>query len=366
VSFGARALVRLDALKHNFRQIRDAAPDSRIMAVIKANAYGHGLLPVANGLPEADSFAVARLREALDLRDAGISQPIVLLAGVLSAEDLDVAVAKDFELVVHCEQQIEILEASAATGITVWLKLDSGMNRLGFPLQFAQGLQARLRNCDAVSELRLMSHLASADQLDDPSTRNQLAALAEVVPEFDGDVSIANSAAIFGWSEVVGSYHSRCSGASWVRAGICLYGISPFEGQTGSDLALKPVMQFESQLIAIKKVMAGGQVGYLGRWQAPTDTTVGIIAAGYGDGYLRFLPSGTPVFINGRRVPLAGVVSMDMAAVDLGSGAQDKVGDVALLWGDELPVEEVAQHAGTIPYQLVTGVIHREHSQQTG
>ncbi len=131
MSFGARALVRLDALKHNFQQIRDAAPGSRIMAVIKANAYGHGLLAVANGLPEADSFAVARLQEALNLRAAGISQPIVLLAGVLSAEDLDISVAKDFELVVHCEQQIEILEASAATGITVWLKLDSGMNRLG-------------------------------------------------------------------------------------------------------------------------------------------------------------------------------------------------------------------------------------------
>ncbi len=365
MSFGARALIRLGALKHNFQVIQNAAPESRIMAVIKANAYGHGLLPVATGLPDADSFGVARLQEVLQLRDAGIKQAIVLLAGVLSAEDFEVAVANDCELVVHCEPQIQILEASAAANVTVWLKLDSGMNRLGFPLAQAPQLLDRLARCDSVGAVRLMTHLASADKRGDASTPDQLAKFAAAMESFDGDISIANSPAIFAWPDEFRSFYSQHAGNSWVRAGITLYGISPFDDQSGTDLGLQPVMQFESRIISVKPISAGDRVGYWGRWRAEQDTIIGIVAAGYGDGYMRFLPSGTPLLINGRRVPLAGVVSMDMVAVDLGSDSSDKIGAIATLWGDGLPVEEIATHAGTIPYQLVAGVTHREPSEQT-
>lgn len=364
MSFGARALIRLGALQHNYQVIRKAAPGSRIMAVIKANAYGHGLVQVARGLTDADSFAVARLPEATELRRAGIQQPIVLLEGVQSAADLAEAAKLDCELVVHCEPQIGFLEASDARNLTVWLKVDTGMHRLGFPLRDASIVLARLRACNAVAEVRLMTHLASADKRSDATTRKQLAALQETIPDFDGDVSIANSAAIFAWSGELDACYARCSGTPWVRPGICLYGISPFSGQTGRDLGLRPVMQFESRLISVKSVQSGDSVGYLGRWQAQRDTTIGIVAVGYGDGYLRYLPSGTPMLINGRRVPLAGVVSMDMAAVDLGPGAADRIGDFAILWGEDLAVEEIALHAGTIPYQLVAGVMHREPSEQ--
>lgn len=365
MSFGARALIRLGALSHNLQLIRKTAPGSHVMAVIKANAYGHGLLTIANGLPEADSFAVARLQEASELRSNGITKPIVLLAGVYTADELRLAVELDCELVVHCEPQIELLEDADADGVTVWMKLDSGMRRLGFALGDATKVQERLGDCKSVREIRLMTHLASADRRTEPTTTEQLAALGNAVPEFDGDVSIANSAATFAWTDELEDYYSRCTGTPWLRAGICLYGISPFTGQTGADLGLRPVMEFESRLISVKKISAGESVGYLGRWQAQKDTTIGIVAAGYGDGYLRFIPSGTPMLINGRRVPVAGVISMDMTAVDLGEDALERVGDAVTLWGEDLPVEEIAAHAGTIPYQLLTGVTHREHSQRT-
>ena len=334
------------------------------MAVIKANAYGHGLVQIARGLPDADSFAVARLSEAVELRRAGIEQSIVLLEGVQSAADLAEAAEAGCELVVHCEPQLGFLESSDARNLVVWLKVDTGMHRLGFPLRDASIVLARLRACNAVADVRLMTHLASADKRRDATTRNQLALLQDVIPDFDGGVSIANSAGMFAWADEIGKYHARCSGDAWVRPGICLYGISPFSGQTGRDLGLQPVMQFESRLISVKSVRSGDQVGYLGRWQAQRDTTIGIVAVGYGDGYLRYLPSGTPMLINGRRVPLAGIVSMDMAAVDLGPSAADRIGDFAILWGEDLPVEEIALHAGTIPYQLVAGVTHREPSEQ--
>ena len=355
MSFGARALIRLGALKHNLGVIRKACPDARIMAVVKANAYGHGLLAVAQNLPDVDAFAVARLPEAVLLRDAGISQAIVLLAGVLAEDELAAAIEHGFEIVVHCHEQITLLESCNTGKTTVWLKFDTGMNRLGFDPEESESLIARLKNCRAVAELRLMSHLASADERANPVTRAQLERFRRLTAGFDGAISIANSPAALGWPEL--------AGRNWVRTGIALYGVSPFEGQTGAELGLKAVMQFEARLIAVKPLQKGAQVGYKGSYTAAEDSMLGIISAGYGDGYSRQFRSGTPVLINDRQVALIGHVSMDMIAVDLGPAASDRVGDVATLWGPRLPVEVVAPWADAIPYELICGVMNREASE---
>ncbi len=364
MSFGARALIRLGALEHNLEILRSAAPGARVMAVIKANAYGHGMVAVARHLDDADSFAVARLPEAQLLRESGVHKPIVLLAGAATDEQLRIAFAENFELVVHDIGQVEMLERAAGTGGVVWLKFDTGMNRLGFAPDAAPQLIARVAAATAVRELRLMTHFASADELDNTVTEAQLAAFAPVTRDFPGAVSIANSPACLGWPQVIDA-RARLGfrGEFWIRPGIALYGISPFPEKTGRDLGLKPVMQFEARLMAVKPLRAGARVGYKGAYINEQDTTLGIIAAGYGDGYTRRFRSGTPVLVNGRRVPLVGNVSMDMIAVDLGQGASDRVGDIATLWGDDLPVEEVAPWAGAIPYELVCGVMNREDSE---
>jgi len=358
VTFGARAVIRLGALKHNLRVIRETAPGTRVMVVIKGNAYGHGMLAVAKVLADADSLAVARMSEARALREAGIDSPIVILEGVFASEELDMAIDAGFDIVVHCIEQFELLEQLDAGRLTVWLKFDTGMNRLGFRVSDAEALINRARKCRAIGELRLMSHLANANDRQDDKTADQLSLFQSIADGFDGDVSIANSPGIFGWPDSI----LKPSGDVWIRPGISLYGISPFDGTSGADLGLRPVMRLESRLISVKTINAGDSVGYGGTWEAEQDSNIGVVAAGYGDGYSRFLPSGTPVLVNNRRVPLAGRVSMDMIAVDLGPDASDKVGDPVLLWGDGLPVEEIAHYAGSIPYQLVCGVLNREPS----
>lgn len=364
MTFGARALIRLGALKHNLETIRRAAPDARVMAVIKANAYGHGLIPVAKNLGEADSLAVARVPEAMHLRKAGIAKPVVLLSGVLTDEELRAALNERFEIVVHCREQIAMLEAASTGATTVWLKFDTGMNRLGFDPDLAEELIARLQRSERVSELRLMSHLASADELGSPVTAEQFARFRSIVEGFPGSVSIANTPATLGWPEVAAArIDLGFAGEHWIRPGLALYGISPFPGRAGKDLGLEPVMQFEARLISIKPLREGARVGYKGSYRSQRDTMLGIISAGYGDGYTRHFRTGTPVLLNGRRAPLIGNVSMDMIAVDLGPDAADSVGDVATLWGKGLPVEEVAPWADAIPYELVCGVMNREASE---
>ncbi|MDJ0941309.1 MAG: alanine racemase [Woeseiaceae bacterium] len=364
MSFGARARIRLGALEHNLSVIRAVAPEARVMAVIKANAYGHGLVPVAKHLEDADSFAVARITEAIELRAAGVVQPVVLLKGVVSAEEFALASAHNLELVVHCREQIELLQSHPDDALTVWLKFDTGMNRLGFAPSEAATLIAEVRDLPAVRELRLMTHLADADTPDSPATAAQLAQFRDVAADFDGAASIANAPAVLDLEDIRDApdlFGFR--GEHWIRPGIALFGISPFEHRSAADLGLQPVMQFEALLIAKKRLAAGARVGYRGRFVSDTETTLGIISAGYGDGYTRHFRDGTPVLINGRRVALIGNVSMDMIAVDLGLHSQDQVGDIATLWGDGLPVEEVAPWADAIPYELVCGVMNREASE---
>lgn len=334
------------------------------MAVIKANAYGHGMVHVAQHLSHVDAFAVARVPEALELRNNGVTGRIILLAGVMNTVELAAAMEYEFEPVVHSPMQLDLLDHSIGGEVNVWCKFDTGMNRLGFDPVDANAILARLRRSAGAREIRLMTHLASADELDGDTTQQQLEQFRPIASGFDGDVSIGNTPATLGWSAVVDARRELgFHGDNWVRPGIALFGVSPFGDKSGAELGLKPVMQFEARLIAIKPLRAGGRVGYKGAYVSDDDTTIGIISAGYGDGYSRHFRSGTPVLMNGRRVPVIGNVSMDMIAVDLGDNEDDRVGDIATLWGDGLPVEEVAPWANAIPYELVCGVMNREDSE---
>jgi alanine racemase len=347
-----RAVVDAAALRHNLRQVRRVAPDSRVMAVIKANAYGHGLVPAAKALAEADGFAVARLGEGLALRAAGLTNRILLLEGVFSAEQLAAAAQARFELMVHSFEQLELLEALTGDAqVTAWIKVDSGMNRLGFRLdEFGAAYERLRRNAHVHADPTLVTHLASADDRRDARTRQQLDAFAAATSGLAGARSIANSAGVLAWPT---------ARADWVRPGLMLYGVSPFPSGTGAELGLRPAMTLRTEVIAVKDVKAGETVGYGGSWSATRDTRMAVVAAGYGDGYPRGSSSGTPVQIGGRRAPLIGRVSMDMITVDVTDLPPVTVGDPVLLWGSEIPVEEVAAHAGAIAWDLLCGVSQR-------
>jgi alanine racemase len=341
------------ALRHNLNVVRQWAPKARVMAVIKANAYGHGLVAVARALESADAFAVARVDEGLTLRAAGIKTPTVLLEGVFDREQLDAAAAAGFQLVVHVPEQIELLRTAAAgTSFKVWLKLDSGMNRLGFKGEAFGAAHAALSALRVVqTPVNLFTHLASADAPDDSTTADQLARFDAATRFLPGERSIANSAGMLSFSEAQ---------ADWVRPGLLLYGVSPIEGAIGADYGLKPVMTLQAQVIALKDLAVGERVGYGGRWTASRPTRLAVAAVGYGDGYPRSLSTGTPVLVNGERAGLVGRVSMDMIGIDVTDLRRaPALGDPVVLWGEGLPVEEIAVWADTIPYELLCGISQR-------
>ena len=344
------AVIDLAALRHNLALARRRAPGSRVVAVVKANAYGHGAARVLPALAAADMLGVACIEEALVLREAGATQPILLLEGAFEADELPSCARLGLEVVVHEPGQVRMLElARLERPLPVWLKIDSGMGRLGFRPEAAPAAWRRLAGCGAVAPgIRLMSHFASADEPGDEGTARQLARLAAL--DLPGERSFANSAGVLGWPEAHGD---------WVRPGIMLYGASPLAGRTGPEDGLKPVMTLATRLIAVKEVRLGEPVGYAAAWRAASDTRIGIAAAGYGDGYPRHAPSGTPVLVGGRAASLAGRVSMDMLAIDLGPDSAARVGDPVLLWGEGLPVEVIARHAGTIAYELLCGLAGR-------
>ncbi len=347
-----RARVQLHALTQNLARVRQLAPASRVMAVVKADGYGHGLGAVAAALADADAFGVTTIDEALVLRAALANARVVLLEGHFEGDELGVVVEHGFDLVVHQTRQVEELAAlTAAPGLRVWLKVDTGMSRLGFaPAEVACHWQ-RLRDAPAVADdIVFMTHLACADDRDDPMTIGQQMRLTEARGEFPGACSIANSAGIVGWPD---THHE------WVRPGIMLYGVSPFPGVTAARLGLAPAMALESRVIEVRSCRAGDSVGYGATFRCPEAMPVGVVAAGYGDGYPRHAPNGTPVLVDGQRVPLAGRVSMDMLTVDLRTRPHTRVGDAVELWGPGLPVAEVASAAGTIAYELLCGVAPR-------
>lgn len=349
-------VINTPALKANLEKIQSFAPNSKLIAVVKANAYGHGLKTVAPAIESSiDAYAVARLPEAIELREMGIHKPVVLLEGFFNDSDVQLIAEYGFYTAVHDMHQLEAIErAQLPEGRKVhcWLKIDIGMHRLGASKDQVWEMKERLeKSPNVVQPIGLISHLSVADT---PSefdyNQEQLDYFTEVAKHFTGDICLGNSAGIVCWEK---------SRTTYVRPGIILYGISPFADKTGTDLGLTPVMTLKSSLIATRKLKKGDKVGYGAAWVAPHDTTLGIIAAGYGDGYPRTMPNGSPVLLNGRYVPTAGHVCMDMLFVDLGPDSQDKLGDEAILWGEGLPVEKLASLCGTIPYELVCHIMPR-------
>jgi alanine racemase len=307
---------------------------------------------VAQALGDADGFAVARVEEGVALRHGGFRQRIVVLQGAADAHELEVAAGRHLDLVVHHPVHLDLLANHALVEpIAVWVKIDTGMQRLGFPATDTPAVAARLRDLDTVRKpLCWMSHLANADDRDDPLTATQLTRFLAALSDCEGERSIANSAGLLHWP--------ACQ-LDWVRPGIMLYGVSPFGGVDGVALGLRPAMRLGTRLISVRQLRAGERVGYGGTWQAPRDTVLGVAAIGYGDGYPRHAPTGTPVLVNARRATLVGRVSMDMIALDISDQPEAQVGDPVEVWGPELPVETVAEWAGTIGYDLLAGLTAR-------
>ncbi|QGP55085.1 Alanine racemase, biosynthetic [Piscirickettsia salmonis] len=345
-------LLSRSALLHNLKKVREKAPNSKILAMIKAYGYGHSF-EVAKYLDKkVDGFGVAAIEEAIQLREQGICSPIVLMEGVFSPEELRLVENYNFSIVIHCQEQVDWLHhhALVAKSVDVWLKLDTGMGRLGFDctsgkcLDYLSAIYLSLKKSNKVGQLGLMSHFACADEPYHQLNSRQISAFQQVRKKFPGPYSCVNSAAIFNFS------YERYD---WVRPGIMLYGISPFADKNGVDLELQPVMHVVSRLISVKQLRQGESVGYGATWQCPEDMQVGILSLGYGDGYPRLAPSGTPFLVRGQRCALIGRVSMDMIAIDLRRCPDAGVGEAVTVWGQDLPVEEVARHVGTIAYELV-------------
>lgn len=352
MSRGTHAEIDLGALRHNLNIAKQHAGSAKVWSIIKANAYGHGACEAAKALKDiSDGFGVAALNEAIALRESGCTSPIILLEGITQPEHLAQVTQLKLDLVVQCQQQLDWLaQCSFNSAFNVWVKIDTGMHRLGFiPEQGLQAVQV-LKSLPSVAGVSVMTHYACADHLDGETTRNQIKAF-EPFKRLNLVTSQANSAAIISTPDGHGD---------WVRPGIMLYGASPFEHKSAHSLGLKPVMNLKAPVISVRQINAGERVGYGGRWQALKDSVIATLAIGYGDGYSRHMPDGTPVFLNGEMAKIAGTVSMDMCTIDV-SHLQQKVnvGDWAELWGPSLPVDQVAAHCGTIGYELLTRLMPR-------
>ncbi|WP_068825182.1 alanine racemase [Pseudomonas sp. BMS12] len=340
----ARALIDLNALRHNYRLARELS-GAKALAVVKADAYGHGAVRCAQALEaEADGFAVACIEEALELRYAGIRQPILLLEGFFEAAELSLIDQHQLWCVVHSAWQVEAIEqARIARPLRVWLKLDSGMHRVGLHPAEYRDAQQRLLASGKVDKLVLMSHFARADELDCPRSAEQLALFQQARGDLQTEISLRNSPAILGWPEIP---------SDWVRPGIMLYGATPFEQTQEQAARLKPVMTLESKIISVRELPAGEPVGYGARFVAERPTRVGVVAMGYADGYPRHAATGTPVLVDGQPTRLIGRVSMDMLTVDLTDLPRAGLGSRVELWGRDVLASEVAYGCGSIPYQL--------------
>jgi len=349
--------INLAAVSANFQKIKQYMPNQKILAMIKSNAYGHGLVPVAKAIAKADAFGVATIAEALCLREARVKNNIVVMRGFLNEEELSVFL-KDTHLFasVYHEQQITLLERylKPYQSIAIWLKIDTGMHRLGFlPEQF-HSIYKRLLTVSGVKQpMTFFSHLADADSEDNVFTQKQLTQFQILMQNVAGEKSLLNSAGIL-------VYHDHHY--DWIRPGLLLYGASPFKKREKYRDRLQhfsQAMTLQATVIAIKTVRAGEKIGYGCAFESATQMKVGIVCGGYGDGYPHHAKSGTPVLIRGKRCPLVGRVSMDMIAVDLSHVVDAEVGDVAILWGEQLPVETIAVHADTVAYELLTRMTPR-------
>jgi alanine racemase len=348
------ATIDTRAFVANYRHAKSLAKGARAVAVIKANGYGHGAVTLGRALAaEADAFGVACCEEALELRESGIDNPILLLEGLFEPDEIEDAVRHRLTLVVHSHQQVEwLLSARPARPLDVWLKVDTGMHRLGFEPRELTAVHARLSASPNIARIALMSHFARADETDSPATQQQIMQFREVSRGIDAPVSLANSATVLAWPQ---------AHADWIRPGIMLYGSSPFESAHPTAEPLRPVMRLQSELIAIHELAAGDSIGYGARFTCDAPTRVGTVAMGYADGYPRHAPDGTPVAVNGQLARLIGRVSMDMLTVDLNGQPDAQIGDPVQLWGDRVSANEVARLSGTISYELFTGITRRVH-----
>jgi alanine racemase len=344
-----KALISIDAMAHNLRVARQYAGSAKVIAVVKANAYGHGLSRAVRALAATDAFAVLTVEEAANLRQMGVRQPILLLEGLFSVDELQVCAELDLWPMIHCRQQLDwLIQQPPPKPLNLFVKFDSGMHRLGFALSEMDTVLAELKALPAVADITLMTHFAQADEA---------AGIADALRAFRDDAAptqlpwtTANSAALLRYSEACGD---------WVRPGIMLYGASPFAETSAADLGLKPAMTLTSEIIAVQTLRAGDGVGYGLSYRAQQDMRIGIVACGYADGYPRHTPTGTPILVDSQRTRTLGRVSMDMLCVDLGDIPQATIGSPVLLWGAGLPVEEVAHAAGTISYELLCALAAR-------
>jgi len=343
-----QAQIDLTALAHNLK-LAARATNSKTMAVIKANAYGHGLMHVAEALHDADGFALLDMQDAVLLREAGFTQPILLLEGFFSSDDLPLVAEYDLSCVIHSDWQIALLDGyPRRAGLSLWLKINSGMNRLGFaPSQITETMEA-LRRHRAVKEVTLMTHFANAD--DARGISSQLKLFNEIAGSYRLARSLANSAALLRYPEAHGD---------WVRPGIMLYGSSPFSETSSQELGLRPVMTLTSKIIATQTLRTGDEVGYGAQFRADRIMRIGIVACGYADGYPRHAPTGTPILVDDQPTQTLGRVSMDMLCVDLSALPQANVGSRVTLWGEGMPIDQVAHAAKTISYELMCALAPR-------
>lgn len=343
------AHIDVAALAANLARVRAFAPGAEVLAVVKANAYGHGLTRVLPGLATADGLALIELDAAQHLRCEGERRPILLLEGFFDPAELDELAAHSLATVVHCAEQVRMIErATLARPLDVYLKINTGMNRLGVAPGDARALAERLALASSVASLRLMMHFARADEQD--GLAEPLARFASACAGLPYRRSLANSAGVVRYPEI---------GGDTVRPGVMLYGATPFADRSAAALELAPVMTLRSTLIGVQSLEPGDRVGYGGTFAAVRRMRIGVVACGYADGYPRHAPNGTPVLVNGRRVPMAGRVSMDMLSVDLSSVPDADVGSDVVLWGEGLPVDDVAKAAGTVGYELLCAVASR-------
>lgn len=346
----AYAVIKLARLTQNLDIVRSFAPHSKIMAVVKADAYGHGLIKTAQALNQADAFAVSCANEALELRAAGILHPIICLQGFTNTKQLQQIVDANIQTVIHSDFQIRLLnECNLKQALQVWLKIDTGMSRLGIHPEKTKETHQKLLDTKRVAKIRFMTHFANADLLEEQSINSQLQKFSIATREFpDSEKSAANSAATLAYST---------SQFEWVRPGLALYGLSPYQlGHVQPDTtSLQPVMSLHAPVISIKQCRKGDSIGYGGTYTCPQDMRIAIVAIGYADGYPRSIASNTKVSLNNSITPILGRVSMDMLAIDI-TTIEAAIGDDVELWGDEISATEIANHASVISYELLCGI----------
>ena len=345
------ASIDLAAIRHNLGVVRKLVPGSKIASVVKADGYGHGITRVVGALQDSDLLAVATSGEAAALRNGGWTGRLLMLEGYANVDEYELARFLNAETVVHHQSQLEMLRQRGwTTGNRVWLKLDTGMHRLGFPLEDVRAVFSELETVAGTGAVTLMSHFACADETTNPQTRLQIQRFDESIQGLDADHSLANSAGILNFPQ---------SHRDLVRPGILLYGISPKPSQPASEFDFRPAMTLSCELVAINQCHKGETIGYGATYQCPEDMRIGVAAIGYGDGYPRHLRNGTPVLVNGRQAKLAGRVSMDLITLDLRGHDDAATGDTVVLWGEGLAVETVAPWADAVPYELICGVTGR-------